>query len=730
MFGMKTIYFLPIILSLALGNPPIARADDGVVVFDASGDKGDDGDSGRSGRNGYSRNTRQADEGTNGERGEDGKDAGEIEAEIGFVPGTDGKEVYIRGTKKDGPRDRATTFDERIPTSKLRSIRFLANGGKGGDGGRGGDGERGSEGNDGADRSFVFYDLDGGDGEDGQDGGDGGDGGVGGRGGNAGRVRVKLAPGAELLSPLVKVDAKAGPGGDGGRGGVGGNGGKGGDGGEGICEDGSRNDFVFGGYKDVDTGRRDSNGYPITERVRCGDDGRDGKMGKSGDQGRTGPSGNDGAPAEVNMNYADGKPINGGYELRAANWVIEESVKDGVVEPKETLKAKAVVFENTGKDPVPAANYKLDLPNGKELTVAVNPLQPGAKVTVDLPNPVVLDAPTIGDASIPLEVTLNHLNPGVRKAPTFPVQQPVEVVQVNNLDLTSKNREGEIAFRIVNRSNKTYGTGGDIARAVKLQLQSKSGNPPLVKVDGKFKPLTEALELDVPKLAPGETRIVRVKVRAPDNWKPGQDAKLGSTLSIENSKVAPKVGDLMQIAYQIDRNDKIAKNFSVKDLGVTCQYYRALWFNYEIANISVNKPENGKFVEVRVELDGGKQSPVYKIALADVPAGFLDNVLNERPFTSNQLVDFVQTLNPPGKRGIFSDDNHGWHVRSCYAAENRTGQVDPESYAAQQASRINEVNGSNDDHDSRVIHQFVNQKRDDRRQGDESREEKKASDAR
>jgi hypothetical protein len=727
---MKTIYFLPLIASLTLAQAPLAHAENGVLVFDVSGHKGDDG---RPGPNFSIRNSRRANDGGPGTKGEPGEDAGQIEAEVGFVPGTDGKEVFIRGKRKNSPGDTFSSFEERIPTSELKKIKFIANGGKGGTGGPGGLGERGEEGDDGSDRGAysLSYSLDGGDAEDGQDGGFGGPGGPGGPGGDAGRIKIKLAPGAEVLSPMITTENNPGQGGNGGEGGEGGNGGKGGDGGEGICEDGSSNNigWIFGGYKDVDTGRRNSNGDIIYEKVRCGKDGDDGRNGNKGQHGQELDRAPNGKMESSEYLYADGRDVKG-YELRAANWVIEESVKDGVVEPKETLKAKAVVFENTGKDPVPAANYKLDLSHGKEFTVAVQPLAPGAKVTVDLPSPVALDAPTDGNAAIPLEVKLDHLDPGVKKAPTFPVQQPVEVVQVNDLDLTSKKREGEIAFRIVNRSNKTYGTGGDIARSVKLQLQSKSGNPPLVKVDGKFKPLTEALELDVAKIAPGETRIVRVKVRAPDNWKPGQDAKLGSTLSIENSKVAPKVGDLMQIAYQIDRNDKITKNFSVKDLGVTCQYYRALWFNYEIANISVSKPENGTHVEVRMELDGGKQSPVYKIALADVPAGFLDNVLNERPFTSNQLVDFVQTLNPPGKRGIFSDDNHGWHVRSCYAAENRVGQVDPESYAAQQASRINEVNSTDDDHDSRVIHQFVNQKHDDRRQGEDAREEKKAGDAR
>jgi hypothetical protein len=214
--------------------------------------------------------------------------------------------------------------------------------------------------------------------------------------------------------------------------------------------------------------------------------------------------------------------------------------------------------------------------------------------------------------------------------------------------------------------------------------------------------LNQALNLDIPEIGAGETRILKVKVRAPENWKPGQDALLGASLSIENSKVDPVTTDPMQVAYRIDRNDKLQKNFSVKDLGVTCQYYRALWFNYAVNSISVTKPENAKYVEVRVELEGGKMSPVYKIALNAVPEGFLDNVLNERPFTSFELVDFLQGLEHPGKRGLFTDGSR-WNIRSCYAAENRRGQMDPESYAAEQASRINLVNQDEDSNDGRVI---------------------------
>lgn len=646
-------------------------------AYDVSGRKGDDGQS--AGTANRSQN------GYDGRDADDGASAGTIEATIGFVEGSNGKEVYIKGYRQRYPGEPMSAFEDRVPTSSLTSILFAANGGAGGTGGRGGAGGRGRDGADGSDASVFSFNYDGRDGEDGEHGGIGGRGGRGGRGGSAGSIKITLAPGAELLAPLVALKAEAGRGGEGGNGGEGGPGGEGGDKGRGICADGSRpNIFSYGGDKII----TDAEGKEV-RRIRCGqdgDDGRDGNRGKSGMAGGDGSAGNQGNTAFA---YANGKPVTGRYEVVARNWLLEQKVADGVVEPKEELKVSGVVLENRGNAPVPAATYTVEMAGGKRVAVAVDELPPGAKREIRLDSVATLEAPASGVTQIPMTLQLDALVPGTAPPPPARIAQPVELKSANDLNLTTASRDGEMVFTVANNSTRSYGAEGETARSLKLRLNPSGDHPPLVEVSpGNFQPITKQLEIDIPKLAAGESRQVRLKVKASENWRPGEEFSLTPSLAIADSKVAPQKLNPAKLAYSIDKNDGFKKNFSVRDLDVTCQYYHALWFNYPVESVSVRKKKNNDEIEVRVEIEGGKESPLYTIKLADVPEGFLRNVLNEKPFTSNQLLAFIQQVNLEDKGPFYARSR--WNVRSCYAAEDKVGKADTIKSAARRASQVND----------------------------------------
>ncbi|MGZ6290411.1 MAG: COG1470 family protein, partial [Bdellovibrionota bacterium] len=319
---------------------------------------------------------------------------------------------------------------------------------------------------------------------------------------------------------------------------------------------------------------------------------------------------------------------------------------------------------------------------GKQVTVHMDELAPGAVREVKLETPVKLEAPAAGSTNIPASLRLNALAPGMDAPPAVSVEQPVALTQTSDLQLTSRVREGQLVFNVYNRSNKSYGAEGELGRDVKIQLNPTGANAPLVEVAGEFQPLTKQLELPIAKLAPGETQQIRLNVKAPTGWKPGQEFSIETRLSIKDSKVAPVRGRSSAIAYKIDVNDGLNKQFSVQNLGVTCQYDHALWFNYEVKDIQITKPENADYVDVKVKLKGDKESPVYKIAVSEIPKGFLENVLKERNFTSYELRDFLQGLGLPLKKPA------SWNISSCYAEKDFSSNSDPARFAALEAGKL------------------------------------------
>jgi hypothetical protein len=660
--------FLAITLPAAAAQ---AQAQAGNLKYDVSGQPGARGEAGQAGGSGagyfrscsgYSRHSpSDSRNGSHGRDGGDGGTAGSIDVTIGFVEGTDGKEVYIRGQKLVGSR--LEQINDRVPTSSLRSLSFVANGGSGGSGGKGGDGGQGARGCDGSDGRSLFFshNLNGENGGHGEDGGNGGDGGRGGRGGDAGSIKVTLAPGAELLAPLVAVEARPGQGGPSGREGMGGSGGRGGRGGSGSCEDGSSS---WGWDKTDQEGRT----------IRCGRSGNSGQAGRSGKQGRTMASGSAGKAVQSSFVYSNGAPVTGRYRLQVAGLSYGQEIPDGVVEPKEELSLKAVTLRNTGNAPVPPAQYTVTLPGGLSLQLNQKRLDPGQTVQIPLETPLSLSAPAAGQVSVPATITLDHVRSGIDSLPEIPVLQPVTLVQSSDLNLTSLSRDGELQFTVRNQSQVAYGSESPIGRGLKLQLIPSGPGLPLIEVaPGRFEPMPERLELAIPQIAPGESRTIRLKVKAAPDWKPGQAFEISPQLAIERSRVAPAEGRASRLAYKIDPNDGLQKVFDVTELGVTCQFYKSLWFNYPVAAVSIIKEKGSDNVTVKIRLQDKREGPEYKTTMRQIPARLRESLLNERPFTSADLKALLEKAEGPRADRGWAFQKSKWDIRSCHAGKNRQG---------------------------------------------------------
>ncbi|MGZ3719638.1 MAG: hypothetical protein ACXWR1_14960 [Bdellovibrionota bacterium] len=196
---MKSTFILPLLTAMLLTANARASEADGIYVFDASGADGLPGaiDPAKAGKD------------PNNGAGEPGHGGGYIDLEIGFVPDTDSKMIYIKGFRMVPAKgQKPTPIQERIVASSLKEIRIVARGGNGGIGGSGPNGLNGSK----SPKTAAQP---------------GANGAPGGAGGNGGYVNVRFGEGAESLLSLVHVNAAVGRRGEGG---LGGNGGMGVDG--------------------------------------------------------------------------------------------------------------------------------------------------------------------------------------------------------------------------------------------------------------------------------------------------------------------------------------------------------------------------------------------------------------------------------------------------------------------------------------------------------------------
>jgi hypothetical protein len=653
-----------VLLCLLLTLPFNSRADEGRrnVTIDVSGHKGHNGERGED----YAERQEDRD----GKDAEDGTDAGSIDVTIGFAPGSNGQDVIIKGTRKLNADDIPAQFEEHVSAAALQSIVLRANGGQGGIGGHGGAGHHGRNGENGSNATVFSWNLNGGNGGDGGQGQDGGEGGRSGVGGRGGTVNVTILKGSELLAPFISVEANPGSGGDGAQGGDAGPGGTAGTGGEAMCKDNTRPLF--------------RSSFGCGAGYDCGCAGSNGRAGPAGHEGRSTEKGRDGRKGEAKLAYSDGSPVKGKYHLQANRWLFDEETADGVIEPKETLKVKGVELENNGSAPVPAATYSVTMADGRSVQVKVPQLAPGAKTQVLLAEPTTVQASAAGSTTIPMDLQLDALTPGTSAPAALPVQQPVAISATVDLDLTSRNREADLVYTITNNSNKSYGTGGDVNRKVALQLAARGANPPLVKMpNGEFKPLDQ-LSLDVANLASGESRDVKVHVKVPDGWKPGDAFDVRAALAIENSKVAPAAARPSHLAYRVDKSEKMEKNLAVTDLGLVCWYKHTIG-SYAVDNVKISKPDGGKELTVTTTLHGQKESPPYSIPLDRVPARFLDSLLSEKPIDSYDTISFLQTLSlPPSAKT-------SWNITECGINSKAAKRQDVDS-ALRAAANINSLN--------------------------------------
>ncbi|MGZ3701858.1 MAG: COG1470 family protein [Bdellovibrionota bacterium] len=627
---MKIFYFI----AAALFLPTFAHAE--VVRIDVSGTGGRDGTSGDSGNNGggggYFSNGSNGDNGQDGSSGRDGEsgtNAGALDLEVGFVPGSDGTQIYVRGTQQR-PEGGTDQINRTFSTDNVSAFDFEANGGRGGQGGRGGSGGSGGDGGHGA--TGGLFSLDGGRGGNGGNGGRGGEGGRGGDGGGAGRIRVRVAAGSELLEPLVHMASQAGSRGSGGYGGEGGNSGSGGWGGSGSCE--TRNG-----------------------KEECGSSGWSGSSGNRGTSGQSGGDGREGSRSNPLFLTASGDTIEGVYNIQTVRFNYDESIPDGVVEQGETLTMKSVVLANNGRGAAPAAKYTLNLPNGEQRQLSLGALAGGASVTIPINPPIQVTAKD-GLRGFSYNLRLDRVNMDTRAPDQFEVQQPVQLTSVSLDPLTTLNPQKDLVLQIKNVSKRDYGAEGDVKRTINVRLGSVGSKwPPLAQINGQFVPLDKPLDIAVPVVKAGDTVTLKIPVKASSGWKPGSAATVLATMTLDQAKVDQK--RTVKADYMVDPNGPIKNSYDLNGAGVFCRF---AWnvSKSGIVGVNIDKAAKNDGIVVNIKLDGGRLSPAYAISMENLPYQFRDRLLHEQPIEGFMWTDLLKTLVPPSS-SMWS----GWKLKSC-----------------------------------------------------------------
>ena len=512
-----------------------------LLVLDVSGRPGQDGANGLDGRDGFS----------SGSDGEDGlhagtPDRGEHAGAIAITLRSDARDgVATVAGRTESYRHGAHEVLGEVEFRRAGNVELIARGGAGGAGGRGGSGGNGARGRDGSDATRYSS---GGNGGRGGDGGNGGEGTSGASGGNGGNIVVRVAERDAHLLMLVKGDIGGGRGGAPGQNGAGGLGGRGGRGGS--------------SYSWTETeSYRDSNGNTQTRstshRNSGGSDGRPGRPGRDANAvlhpGKRGKEGN--FTIEVLDERGTIARYERCYDVQLLGFRHRNENDDGIYEPEEKVFVGAVEIENTGGMPLPAhqdiivrlvddgwiapaPEQKLVLPHA--LPAGGRHVFENEELALQLRvfRPQRSDVPLAAPETIRLVAELPSVHrsfggffgPGAADHGRIVIRFPIEVSRLETLYSLAPGQAARIRWAIRNVSGKTFGSAGEVRRAVAVKLVLGGGE---LGANGihffdrdTLVPLTDGYECEVPEIGPNEVMTFEGTIAIPENAPPYTSARL------------------------------------------------------------------------------------------------------------------------------------------------------------------------------------------------------------
>lgn len=634
---------LALLISVFLFSPCVLSAD---ITFDVSGSAGKDGERGATGFSGAKPGEAGAD-GQEGRDGTPGGSAGEISLNIGFVDKTKGQKIYIRGFIQKAGATETQEVDQEHEVSQISQIVLLANGGeggRGGDGGDGGDGARGKQGNNGTELGFG---RDGGSGTDGGPGGHGSKGGRGGRGGDGGQIKVTLAKGAELLTPLIKLEALAGRGGEGGQGGQSGSGGRGGRGGTAACE-------VF------------NSGIDATSHFsKCGKNGSNGRDGQNGKNGRSGQNASHGSNGKIEFLSEDGGLASKSFSLELIQLETEEEYIDGVFESQEKVTIKGFTLINLGAKDVPAGEFKFKFFSQEE---RIYPQQvaipPGKKVYFPIEPNLKMSVDNIKD-NVPIELRINSVLVKMKLPQGVVTEKPLALVDAQIPALNDSKKEASITAKVKDLTKKSYGTKGALQRKVVLSLQSKNPNTVLtVKTESEEKSLKDPYYLEIDLIEPQELKVVQIPFLVKGPLVVGSREVLTLQLLAGAHDEPYKTiewKDLL-LKFTVDPTKAVDYSSDVRNFKISCQFPQLFLSTRTLKKITIRKLVNTDSVVIEYKLKSGfSNPPKYTVHVDDI-----QDIL-AKLFSGAEIVrtDIVDLMNNAVRDASQKDDDIDWQLLKC-----------------------------------------------------------------
>lgn len=501
--------------------------DRALLTLDVSGAHGARG---RDGMNGSAGSSGGGSGGAGGHAGpaELGQAAGVIAVQLAPHPQAPDEQLVMSASLVS-PGGEGDSLETDIRFDEGGYLDLLARGGKGGDGGAGGNGGPGGRGRRGANATRYSS---GGDGGPGGSGGRGGDGSSGAAGGRGGRVSVQVDHEDTHLLMLVRRDFTGGVGGAAGQNGAGGAGGPGGAGGS------SHSWTTTESYTDSQGKRRTRTRYHSNPG------------GSRGPSGPSGPAGNarlypgsDGPDGEfaIEVQSPDGVArYRDRYHLQLLGFTHVSANEDGIYEPGERIEVRNLLVKNVGWMPTPP-NHDVCLslesegwvwPEKDAHLVLVPSLAAQASTRVEGSLFFEVGAHTPEGPSDPLRVDDTILHRATLPAAhrdfegyqdagdgygAFHVRYPVESSVLEALYGLAPGEATTIRFALRNVSEKEFGAGGELGRALRFRLAPHASElgPDAVQLldpNDRAMPYAQGWSHEVSRLAGGDVEVFEATI--------------------------------------------------------------------------------------------------------------------------------------------------------------------------------------------------------------------------
>lgn len=648
-----------------------ARAENGVVVIDASGADGY-----------YS--------------GSDGSRGGTIKLHLSYTDATK-TVVALTGSKTVG--NKTTPISQQIAVKDLKSIVTRA---RGGDGANGSSGSSGSDGRDGSDGyngsdgssgsngsdgcppgngSNGSNGSDGSDGSNGTDGYDGGDGENGGDGANGGSVLVSTAPDQSELMLFVQVDVRRGEGAYGGSGGSGGRGGRGGTGGRG----GRGGSGGSGGRNTCTNDKGEHIGGPDGSSGWSGSDGRNGSDGRSGSNGRDGSSGYNGSDGKSGTRSfqlvgTDGtQSFDSPFKLEIGSVAFIDDDEDGILEPGERAHLVAIQLKNSGPMPSPSAqtiNLAL-LPSTTlfapgPLVTSFPQIAAGAlsEVLRFRKGQLMMQAPNrqslVGEkAAAGVQFAINSVRTGGSLDTGMAIGWPVAVSGSATKVSGNFSVPQQLSFTLQNKSNLELGPRGSKRFEVALEWASKTipaSDVYVALADGRVFNLASPVEIRDLSVPARSTTPLSLQLLVRNGKLVASGAGMLTVLLKLQGFSSPDEESLQKLPVAVNFTLDLAaipwaQEIQLRDVKITCDFYKlAKPAKQRITSIMVQKAKGSNQITVKVGA-AALLSPAMVIpATAMLP--YYEQFQGK--WAPQLAVDFLNKMASPG-----SPKNGPWAFKGC-----------------------------------------------------------------